>query len=81
MGGSSMVKGFKLQVIVFVPLAGPDVQFVYAAFGIPGRGGEALVEPLPQQIGKEMVITEPSPLVVEGDDEQVGAVERFEDGG
>src|SRR5262245_4428854 len=80
-GGSRMVKRFKLKAIVFVPLAGTDVQFVHATFRVPWRCGDALVESLPQQIGKEMVIAVPTPLVVQGDDEQVGAFKLFEDEG
>ena len=36
-GGSSMVKSFNLQAIVFIPLAGTDVQFGHAAFRISCR--------------------------------------------
>ena len=36
------------------------------------------MQSLPQQISKEMVITIPAPLVVQGDDEQVGAFEIFQ---
>ena len=41
----------------------------------PGLMSEALVQPLPQQLGEEMVIAVPAPLVVQGDDEQVGSLE------
>jgi hypothetical protein len=37
-----------------------------------------LVQALPQQISKEMMIAVPTPLVVQGDDEQVGGFERFQ---
>ena len=33
------------------------------------------MQPLPQQLGEEMVIAVPAPLVVQGDDEQVGVLE------
>src|SRR5688572_20836038 len=79
-GGGSMPKGFKRKSIVFIPLAGADVQFVHATFFIlcPCGGGKALLESLPQQIRKEMVITVPAPLVVQRDDEQVGAFKIFQ---
>ena len=34
------------------------------------------LQPVAQQVGKQMVITIPNALVVEGDDEQVGAFKR-----
>ena len=37
-----------------------------------------LAQPLSQQIGKEMVIAVPTPLVVQWDDEQVGLFEIFQ---
>ncbi len=37
------------------------------------------MQSLSQQIGKEMVIAVPTPLVVKGDEEQVGAFEIFQD--
>ena len=77
-GGNRMVKRFYLQAMVFIPDAGTDVQFVHLAFRISWRGGEALVQSLPQQIGEEMVIAVPPPLVVQGDKEQVGAFEMFQ---
>ena len=36
------------------------------------------MQSLPQQIGKEMVIAVPAPLVIQGDDEQVGVFEIFQ---
>ena len=36
------------------------------------------MQPLAQQFGKEMVITVPAPLVVQGDDEEVGVFEIFQ---
>src|SRR6266540_2279063 len=77
-GGSCMVKSLQLQVIVFVPLAGTDVQFVHTGLHILSRGGDALAQSLPQQIGKEMMITVPTPLVVQGVDKQISAFEIFE---
>src|SRR5690349_21342924 len=77
-GGSCVVKRFKLQAIVFIPLAGTDVRFVHAAVRIPCRCGGALVQSLPQQIGEEMVIAVPTPLVVQWDDEQVSVLEIFQ---
>ncbi len=72
-----MLKCFHLKAIVFVPLAGTDVQFVQAALFIPGRGRDVLVEPLPQQIGEEMMIPVPVPLVIHGNEEQIGALQIF----
>src|SRR5205814_3951210 len=80
MGGSRMVKRFHLQVMVFIPLAGTNVEFGYALALIPWRGGEALVESLPQQIRKKMMIAVPTPLVVQRDEEQVGVFEIFQGG-
>jgi len=76
-GCSRMAKSFKLQTIVFIPLAGTAVQFGHTPPLGPCRRGCALVQSLAQQIGKEMVITVPMPLVVQGDDEQVGVFEIF----
>ena len=68
-GRSRMVKSLKHQVIVFIPLAGTDVVVGHVV---------ALLQPLPQQFGKEMVIAVPTPLVVQGDDEEVGMFEIFQ---
>ena len=46
-------------------------------FGDPSRG-ETLPQPFAKQISKEMVIAVPAPLVVLGDDEQVGVFEIFQ---
>ena len=72
-GGSGMVKCLDLQAIVFIPLTGANVILGYVA------RRQVLSEALAQQICKEMVIAVPTPLVVQGDDEQVGAVEIFQD--
>ena len=77
-GRSRMVEGFDLQGIVFVPLAGAAVQLGHAHPIISGRRGGALLQPLPQQFGKEMVVSIPAPLGIEGDDEQVGSLEILE---
>ena len=37
-----------------------------------------MVQSLPQLISEEMVIAVPAPLVVQGDEEQVGAFEIFQ---
>ena len=76
-GGCRMLKSFKLQSMVFIPLAGTAVQFGHTPPLAPCRRACALVQSLAQQIGKEMVITVPTPLVVQGDDEQVGMFEIF----
>src|SRR5438128_850229 len=65
--------------MVFIPLAGTNVEFGDALALIPSRS-EALVQSLPQQLSEEMVIAVPPPLVVQRDNEQVGAFERVEDG-
>ena len=71
-GRSRMAESLEHQVIVFIPLAGMDMQF-----GDPSRG-ETLPQPFAKQISKEMVIAVPAPLVVLRDDEQVGALEIFQ---
>ena len=38
------------------------------------------MEPLPQQIGKEMMIAVPAPFVIQRDDEQVGTFEVLQGG-
>ena len=67
-GSNRVVKSFDLQAILFIPLAGATVQFGHTVRLL-------LVQSLPQQISKEMVIAVPTPLVVQRDDEQVGAFE------
>ena len=61
-----------LQAIVLVPLAGAYVQFGYAA------RGSALKQSLPQQLSKQMMIAVPTPLLVQGDEEQVGVLDVFQ---
>ena len=78
MGGSSMVKRFYLQAMVFIPLAGTNVQFVHIPHLILCRRGASLLQSLSQQISEEMVITVPPPLVVQGNEEQVGVFEIFQ---
>ncbi len=39
---------------------------------------QLLLQALPQQIRKEAVIAVPAPLIVQGDDKQVGAFEKFQ---
>ena len=72
LGRRCVVKRLQLQAVVFVPDAGPDVQagdFV----------GILLLQPLPQQLTEEMMIPIPAPVVVQGDDEEVGAIEVGQD--
>src|SRR5512134_1841920 len=45
---------------------------------ISGRDGNTLVEALPEQIGKEMVITVPAPPIVERSEKQIGALKMFQ---
>ena len=78
MGGSSVVKCFKLQTTLFIPSAGADVQFGHARLLFLWRRGGVLVQSLPQQIGKEMVIAIPTPLFIQRDDKQVGAFQHFQ---
>ena len=76
--GSRMVKRFDLQVMILIPLAGTDVEIGYSHPFVPrGRGGTLLMS-LPQQIGEEMVIAVPPPLIVQRDDEKVSTVEILE---
>ncbi len=60
-----MIYGLIDEPFLLVPLAGPAVQN-WQSFWL------GLVQTLPQQISKEMVIAVPTPFVVQGDDEQVG---------
>src|SRR5262245_45768250 len=59
-------------------LAGADMEFGHAILFIPGGRGGALMQPLPQQISKGMVIPVPAPLVIQGYNEQVGAFKIFQ---
>ena len=68
-----MLEGFDLEAVGLVPLAGTEVVLIHTS----GRDRD-LLAPLPQQIGEQMVVAVPAPLVVEGDDEQVGPIEVFE---
>ena len=70
-----MTKGFKSQAVVLIPFAGANV-----AFGDISRG-EGLTQAFAQQIPKKMVIAIPLPLVVQGNDEKVGALEILKDEG
>src|SRR5437764_15275925 len=78
MGGSSMMKRFNLQTMVFIPYAGTTVQFGHIPHLISCRRGAALKQSLPQQISEELVIAVPAPLVVQGDEEQVDVFEIFQ---
>src|SRR5262249_26351964 len=48
-------------------------QCVYLAFRLVRRGGDALVQALPEDLSKEVVIAVPPSLMVQGDQEQIGA--------
>ena len=67
MGGGRVRKGFEFQSSLFEPLAGAQVQP-----GLLLRGA------LAQELGKQVVVAIPAPLVVQRDDEQVGAFEEFQ---
>src|SRR5215469_3970305 len=58
--------------MVFIPLAGTNVEFGDALVRTLWRGGDVLVESLPQQIREELVIAVPASLAVQRDEEQVG---------
>src|SRR5438034_6114776 len=73
-----MVKSFYLQAIVLKPLAGTTVQFGHIPHLISCRRGASLMQSLSQQISEEMVIAVPTPLVVQGDEEQVGVFDILE---
>src|SRR5690349_14290870 len=77
---SRMVKRFNQEALVFIPGTSTDVQLVHPALRICWRGCDALGEAQSEQIRKEMVIAVPTPLVVQGNDEQVGAFEVFQGG-
>src|SRR5437660_10213914 len=72
MGGSSMVKRFNREAMVFIPYAGTDVQFGHILHLISWRRGACLMQSLSQQIRQAMVIAVPPPLLVLGDGERVG---------
>src|SRR5947208_3439392 len=78
MGGCRMVKRFNREAMVFIPLAGTTVQFGHIPHLISCRRGASLLQSLPQQISEEMVIAVPPPLVVQGDEEQVGMFDIFQ---
>ena len=69
------MKGFNLQAVLLKPPAGPQM---ILSEGISFICVGALVQALAQQVGKEMVITIPFSLVVERNEEQVGAFKMFE---
>ncbi len=71
--GGCMLEGLDVEAVGLEPLAGPEVVLVLA----PGRDRD-LLAPLPQQVGEQAVVAVPAPLVVQGDDEQVGALEMLE---
>src|SRR5450759_1703156 len=73
-----MVKRFNLQSIVFIPEAGTTVQCGHIPHLISCRRGASLLQSLSQQISEEMVIAVPTPLVVQGDEEQVGVFDILE---
>src|SRR5436305_2114617 len=77
-GSSRMVKRFKREAMVFIPLAGTTMQCGHIPHVIFRKRGASLLQSLPQQICEEMVIAVPTPLVVQGDEEQVGAFEILE---
>src|SRR6266567_3637216 len=77
---SRIVKCFHREAMVFIPCTGTDMQGGHLALRIYWRGGDALVEAQPEQIRKEVVIAVPAPLVVQGDEEQIGAFEVFQGG-
>ena len=68
-GQRGVTKGLEQVPGTLAPRTGPDVQL-----------GDLLrrqvpLEPVPQQVAEELVIAVPVPFVVEGDDEQVGALD------
>jgi hypothetical protein len=69
LGGGGMLEGFHLQIVGLAPDAGPDVQ---AGDGV---SRQLLLQPLSQQLAEKMVIAIPAPLVVQRDNEQVGALQ------
>ena len=68
-GCDGVVKRRAQVAVLFMPLAGAQVEFG-EFFGFS--------QALAQQIAKEMVIAVPAPLVIQRDDEQVGAFEIFQ---
>src|SRR5688572_17367785 len=78
MGSRGMPKCFHLKAILFIPLAGTDVQLAQAALLISGPSRQSLMQALSQQIGKEMMVAVPAPLVVQGYQEEVCALQILE---
>src|SRR5579871_6986086 len=74
MSSCRMLKRFKTKIVLFIPLAGLDVQGIHLACRLSRRGGKALGQALPQQFSEEVVITIPPSLVVQRDDKQVCVV-------
>ena len=71
LGAQSMLYRLIDEPVLLVPLTGPAVQRWHLL-----RLG--LAQSLAQQVGKEMVIAIPTPLLVQGDDEQIGAFQHFQ---
>ena len=71
-GRRRVMKGLQEPAVAFMPLTGADVQV-----GDLLRR-QALPQPSSQQVAEEVVIAIPAPLVVEGDDEQVGALDGLQ---
>ena len=68
-GRGGVLKRLQPQVVLLKPSASPDVQAGDCVYR------EALLQPLAQQVAKQVVIAIPAPLAVQRDDEKVGAVE------
>ena len=69
--GRGMPEGFYFQAVVLVPSAGPQVQLRRAFLPAPSQ-------PLPQEIREKTVIAVPSPFRIQGNEEEVGALEMLE---
>src|SRR5436189_5790493 len=73
-----MLDSFNPWAMVFIPEAGTTVHFGHIPLPISCRRGASLMQSLSQQISEEMVIAVPTPLVVQGDEEQVGVFDILE---
>ncbi len=72
MASRSMLEGLDLEAVSLIPLAGTEVVLVHVL------ARDRMLAPLPQQLGEQVVVAIPAPLVVQGDAEQVCPLEILE---
>jgi hypothetical protein len=64
-----MLDGLRWKSVLFIPRGCPCVQGLYLPVPVE------LQEPAVQQIGEQMMVAIPLPLLVERDDEQIGSLQ------